>query len=156
MRENIVKKLVNGLLKPINTSAVSILGIYTILWGLWVANPFWDVFSTAPLYSQLSSIAPEVFWGTLAIVIGIITMYGVVRPSYRSLTLGALAVGWHWWMISLLYFMGDWHNTGGITAGIFFVYGAFIWLNLRVNKRRWNWTYKQADNELRLRKRKQY
>ena len=40
------------------------LGIYTILWGLWVANPFWDVFSTAPLYSQLSSIAPEVFWGT--------------------------------------------------------------------------------------------
>ena len=156
MRENIIKKLVNGLLKPINTSAVSILGIYTILWGVWVANPFWHVFSTAALYSQLNSIAPEVFWGLLAIVIGIITMYGVIRPSYRSLTMGALAVGWHWWMISLLYFMGDWQNTGGITAGIFFVYGCFIWLNLRVNKRRWNWTYKQADNELRFRKRKQY
>lgn len=36
-------------------------------------------------------------------------------------------------MISILYFTGDPANTGGITALIFAVYAAFIYLNIKVN-----------------------
>jgi hypothetical protein len=49
---------------------------------------------------------------------------------------GASASGWHWFMISTFYFIGDPFNTGGITALCFAVYAAFIYLNLRVNFKR--------------------
>lgn len=126
-------KLVSALLLPINPSAVILLGIYTIVWGVWVANPYWDVFSHKELYGVMSIIAPEVFWGILAIVVGIITTYGAVKRSYGSLVRGAAVSGWHWMMISIFNFIGDPLDTGGITALIFAVYSAFIYLNIKVN-----------------------
>lgn len=132
------KKLAEALLLPINPAAVVLLGIYTTVWGFWVANPFWTVFTQAPLYNVLATIppdliSPEVFWGTIAMICGCITIYGAVRRSYRTLVVGASTAGWHWLMISVFYFLGDAANTGGITALIFAVYGAFIYLNIRVN-----------------------
>jgi hypothetical protein len=130
------EKLAKALLLPINPAAVVLLGIYTVLWGLWVANPFWDVFSTAPLFSVLSTTAPEVFWGCLAIFCGCITIYGAYKRRYRPLIYGAATAGWHWMMIAVFYFAGDWQNTGGITALIFCVYAGFVYLNIRVNHRK--------------------
>jgi hypothetical protein len=127
------EKLARALLLPINPAAIIILGIFTVLWGLWLANPFWTVFTQAALYSVLSSVAPEWFWGCLAIVCGSFTIYGAVRRRYRPLINGAVISVWHWLMISIFYFMGDPLNTGGITALTFCVYAGFIYLNLRVN-----------------------
>lgn len=132
------KKLAEALLLPINPAAVVLLGIYTTIWGFWVANPFWTVFSQAPLYDVLASIPPavippEYFWGTIAMVCGCITIYGAIKRSYRPLITGASVAGWHWFMISVFYFLGDAANTGGITALIFAVYGAFVYLNIKVN-----------------------
>lgn len=115
-----------------------LLGIYTTLWGFWVANPWWTVFGQAPLYSALATVAPftippEVFWGCLAMFCGVVTIYGSVSRSYRSLSAGAITICWHWAMISLFYFLGDPLNTGGITALLMAVYGAFLWLNIRIN-----------------------
>lgn len=132
------KSLAKALLLPINPAAVVILGIYTVCWGLWVANPFWTVFTQAPLYSTLATAAPdfvpaEVFWGCVAIFCGLVITYGAVRRRYRPLIVGAATAGWHWFMISFFYFMGDWQNTGGITALVLCIYGAFIYINIRVN-----------------------
>ena len=127
------ERLAQALLLPINPAAVIIMGIYTVVWGIWVANPFWTVFTQAALSSKLASLAPEYFWGTIAIICGTITIYGAVSRRYGPLTRGAMAAGWHWLMIAIFYFMGDPFNTGGITALIFAVYAAFIYLNLRVN-----------------------
>lgn len=126
-------QLVRALLLPINPAAVILLGIYTVVWGVWVANPFWSVFSQAELYGVLATVAPEVFWGCLAILCGIVTVYGAVKRSYRALINGSSVAGWHWFMITVFYFMGDPLNTGGITALIFAVYAIFIYLNLKVN-----------------------
>lgn len=125
--------LAKSLLLPINPSAVIILGVYTIVWGLYVANPFWNVFTQAALYSQLAMLAPEVFWGCLAIACGTVTCYGAIKRKYRPLTVGAQTAGWHWLMISIMYFLGDPLNTGGITALVFAIYAVFIYINLRVN-----------------------
>lgn len=127
------EKLAHALLLPINPAAVVLLGIYTVLWGLWVANPFWTVFTQAELYGVLATVAPEVFWGCLAIGCGLVTIYGAVKRRYGPLVRGASFSGWHWLMISIFYFMGDPLNTGGITALIFAVYAAFVYLNIRVN-----------------------
>jgi hypothetical protein len=128
------EKLAHALLLPINPAAVVILGMYTVLWGLWVASPFWDVFARAPLYSALASTTvPEFAWGILAIVCGLITIYGSYKRRYGPLTRGA-GVSWaHWSMIAIFYFMGDPLNTGGITALTFAFYSAYIYLNIRVN-----------------------
>jgi hypothetical protein len=127
------EKLAKALLLPINPAAVIVLGIYTVVWGFWVANPFWSVFSSAELFGVLARLAPEYFWGCLAIVCGSITIYGAVKRSYKPLVRGAATSGWHWFMISIFYFMGDPLNTGGITALTFAVYAAFVYLNIRVN-----------------------
>lgn len=135
------EKLARALLLPINPAVVVLLGIYTVVWGFWVANPFWTVFTQAPLYNALDSIwfvaasgiSPEVFWGTIAMLCGAVTTYGAIRRSYRSLITGATVIGWHWFMISIMYFIGDAANTGGITALLMAVYGAFLFLNIRVN-----------------------
>lgn len=125
--------LIAALLQPINTSAVILLGIYTIVWGLWMVAP-WSVFPDAGLYDQMRALAPEQVWGTIAIICGSFTAYGAYRPSYKTLTIGAGMAFSHWFIISILYFMGNWRNTGGITAATFALYAAYVYLNIRVNK----------------------
>lgn len=132
------QKLARALLLPINPAVVVLLGFYTVLWGFWVANPWWTVFTQAPLYSEMAAIAPfaippEIFWGCLAMFAGAVIIYGAVNRSYRSLSIGSSVVWWHWCMISILYFLGDFASTGGITAAMMATYGAFLWVNLRVN-----------------------
>lgn len=72
-------------------------------------------------------------WGLIAVACGLVTIRGAVKRSYRALTVGAGIAGWHWLMISIFYFLGDWQNTGGITSLIFAIYAAFIYLNIKVN-----------------------
>lgn len=122
------------MLKPVNTAAIIILGVYTTLWGFWVANPFWDVFSRAAIYSWMNDTMPEFVWGMIALAVGILMIYGVVKHSYRSLITGALVGYFHWLAIAIMYFGGDWQNTGGITASIISIYCGFIWLNITKNK----------------------
>ena len=127
-------KLATALLKPVNTAAIILLGTYTTLWGFWVANPFWTVFDQAPLYNWMMQVMPEVYWGLLAIAVGLLMIYGVIRHSYQSLVTGALVGYFHWLAIAIMYFGGDWQNTGGITSFIVSVYCGFIWLNITKNK----------------------
>lgn len=119
---------------PMNPSATLIMAIYTLTWGLWLVNPMWSVFSQAELYSALSSVMPEVYWGTIAVGCGLFMIWGVVKNSYKSLTKGAYAGFIHWLVISGGYFVGDWHNTGGITSLAIALYCGIVYLNLRVNR----------------------
>lgn len=119
-----------GLLSvPLNKSSTTILALYTILWGLWVANPFWDVFSRAPLYNALSSVAPEVVWGGIALVCGCFMLWGVLRNSVKSLTWGAFVGFMNWFVIGGGYFIGDWQNTGGITTVAIAIFCGLVYLN---------------------------
>jgi len=127
------QKLAEALLLPITTASVLMLGLYTLLWGLWVANPFWSVFGTAELFGYLAQLAPEAFWGCVAIVCGLVITFGALKRRYKPLTVGASTAFFHWLMIAIFYFLGDPLNTGGITSLVFALYAAFLYLNLRVN-----------------------
>lgn len=132
-REPRRRKLARELLKPINTAAIVILGVFTVVWGFWVGNPWWSVFDRAPLYDAMR-IVPEFVWGAIAIITGLAMIHGVLRHSYRALLWGAKAGFYHWICISTLFFIGDWQNTGGPTALMIGIYCAFIWLNIRINR----------------------
>ncbi len=124
--------LAAALIRPINKVAAMTLSIYTLVWGVWLASPFWNVFTTAPIYAELRDIAPELAWGLLAIGVGLVMIYGVLRHSKKSLTSGAFAGFIHWLLIAFYYFVGDWRNTGGITSAAMALYCASIYLNLKV------------------------
>lgn len=129
-----LKKIAKGLLAPINPSGIVLLAAYTIVWGVWLANPWWSVFEAADLYGAMKDLAPEWAWGWLAIISGVAGLYGVMRPSYRNLLIGSAVGTWHWGTLSLMYFLGDWQNTGGITSVFIALYSAFVFTNVRTNK----------------------
>jgi hypothetical protein len=128
------EKIAYSILRPINPSLIIVLGTYTILWGLWILNPFTDVFAAAALYSVMASLAGEWFWGGIAILSGLFVIRGALKPSYFNLRLGSFIGFFHWFIITLMYFAGDIVNTGGITALTFAVYSALVWLNIKVNR----------------------
>lgn len=128
-----IEGLAKAMLQPINPAASILLGGYTVLWGLWVVNPWWSVFAAADLYSVMATIAPEWAFGCFALLCGSAMVYGAHRRSYYAFTNGAVAVGFHWFLICLCYFLGDWQNTGGITALMLAVYASYLYLNVRVN-----------------------
>lgn len=127
-------KIAAGLLRPINPSLIIVLGLYTVIWGLWISNPLWTVFTQAPVYNFMAALAPEMYWGVQAVVAGAIISYGAIRPSYRNIQLGSFIAFFHWFIIGVMYFMGDWQNTGGITCLCFAVYSAMIWVNIKINR----------------------
>lgn len=128
--------LVKRLSKPINTAAIVIMGVYTILWGFWVGNPFWSVFHEAPQYSWLARVLSEYGWGGIAVGVGIVMVYGVIRNSFHSLSIGSLVGAVFWGVIATGYYVGDWRDTAGLTKTMICLYCCFIFLNIRMNRDR--------------------
>lgn len=123
------------MMQPINPAVILLLGFGTILWGLWVASPWWTVFPHAPLYSYMATFGPEYGWGAIAIFAGAAVVWGVIRASYKSLRAGAL-VGYIFWMlITVMYVAGDWTSTGPVTALVFALYSGFVALNIHINRK---------------------
>lgn len=131
-----IEKIQEALFKPINTAAISILGGFSILWGFWVANPWWTVFDQAAIFEFMTAVMPEWLWGTLAIVVGTSMLFGVMHNSWRSLRTGALTGFYFWLFGSINFFLGDWQNTGGITLFMIAIYCGYIALNLHINKKK--------------------
>ena len=138
-------RLAESLLKPINPSVIIVLGIYTILWGLWVVNPLWTVFTQAALYSAL--IGGEYVWGSIVLAAGLLITRGATKPSYINLIVGSAAGFITWLTVGIFYLLGDWANTGGITALAFAAYCLIVYLNIKVNK-----TYFKCRNKTNHRK----
>ena len=128
-------KFKQAMFRPINTSAISIMAAFTLLWGFWVGNPFWTVFDQAQLYSFMTDVMPEWAWGLSAFGVGSVMAYGVKKESYNALKRGALAGFYYWLFAASTFFAGDWQNTGGITLLMVAIYCGFVALNLHVNRK---------------------
>lgn len=127
-------QLARGLRKPINAAAISIMGVYTFVWGLWLTLP-WDTFGRSPIYEMMNTLAPELVWGIVAMFIGILMLYGVFKMGYTALHRGALAGFYYWLVISGFYLFGAWQSVGWINAFMVSIYCAFVAINLRVNRK---------------------
>lgn len=127
-------KLAKRLSQPINTAAIVIMGVYTVLWSIWVGCPWWSTFPEGKQYDWLARVMPEWGWGLLALGVGSIMIYGVVRDSFRSLSIGSFTGAIYWGLISMGYYIGDWRDTAGLTKTMICLYCAFIFLNIRMNR----------------------
>ncbi len=130
---NRLERLARGLIKPMNPYGSSLLGFLTIMWGLWIVNPFWDVFQRAGVYSKALEFAPEWAWGTWSTVCGLAILASLWRNNAVWLCrAGAFAI-WHWMTVSGMLWWGDWQNTAGLTYMFIGLYSVFVYLNMRVN-----------------------
>lgn len=121
-----------GLLKPINPYTSMIMGFLTMFWGLWLLLP-WRVFDTAPLFYRLSDLAPEVAWGVLALTGGAMVICSAFKGSFKWLVVSLSLVSWHWALVSVFMWWGDWQNTGGLTYSFLCIYSIYSQINIKVN-----------------------
>lgn len=130
----VIQAVKESMFRPLNTAAISILGVFSVLWGIWVGNPFWSVFRQAEIFEVMAAVLPEWAWGSIAFVVGSIMIYGVKEQKYHALKNGALAGFYFWLFASISFFAGDWKNTGGLTLAMIALYCGYVALNLSTNK----------------------
>lgn len=130
---NKLEAIARGMLRPINPYATLILGFMTTFWGLWVISPFWDVFSSAPVFQHAQRLAPEWAWGTWSMSCGLLIIAAVIKGYYKPLAWALGFVVWHWATIAGMVWWGDWHNTGGITYTFIALYSLYAYLNIKIN-----------------------
>jgi len=51
-----------------------ILGLFSLLWGIWLLLPVWNTFSIN-MFSAFLHVAPEEIWGLAAVSLGVITIF---------------------------------------------------------------------------------
>lgn len=130
---NRLERIARGLLRPINPYAVSILGLLTFTWGLWVINPLWTVFTQAPIYAKAEQFAPEWAWGLWATLCGACLLWAVSTGRFRIVTYALAFAAWHWCTVAGMLWWGDWQNTAGLTYTYVGIYSIYCYLNIKQN-----------------------
>lgn len=130
---NALRSIFVNLMKPINTTVTVLLGVLTFLWGLWVMSPWWSVFGSSTLYARMSEFAPEFAWGAWATVAGFIQLTAALRGNMKFLTQSLEFIAWHWFIVALTMWFGNWQNTGGLTYSVVCLYSVFCYLNVKLN-----------------------
>lgn len=133
MTKKHVERIVAGLLRPINPYATGILGLLTFSWGVWIVNPMWSVFQSAPVFSRALEFAPEWAWGSWATACGAIILFAVMTGKFKTLSFALGFAIWHWSTVAGMLWWGDWHNTGGLTYSFIALWTTYAWLNIKIN-----------------------
>jgi chromate transport protein ChrA len=126
-----VDEMARNLRRPINISAISIMGAYTSLWGVWLLLP-WDSLKMNMSYNTINNVEPLI--GGVAIVIGLLMFYGAWKTSYKALRRGAAAGHYFWFVMTLISLTTCWQCASWITSLMVTIYCVFIAANLKVNK----------------------
>lgn len=124
-----LEKIAARLLQPINTSVISILGMFSFLLGVWLMLPFESL-----AVDVLGNRTYELMVGGLMMIPGLSIIIGALKDKIGLLTFGT-GVGFCFW----LGFMGmtlliSWQSGWWIVALMIAFYCGFVHLNLRVNK----------------------
>ncbi len=119
-------KTASKMLSPINTMAVSILGIFNILLGIWIMLPFESLLFVHNF--------PEWIVSSIMLIIGYFITSGSIGQRYRTLAIGT-QLSFYFWFLSiggLLY--AQWQNPIWIVALMIAMYSAFVSVNIKVNR----------------------
>lgn len=123
------------LLKPINPAIIVVLGLYTVVWGLWIMAPWFSVFGHSIVFQVMAAYGSEYLWGGIAVGCGLIIIRGAVVPVYWNIEIGALVAFFFWLILAIFFCAGDWHSPAWLSAACFALYSALIWLNVEVNRK---------------------
>jgi len=119
-------KAAGKILRPINTMAVSILGVFNILMGLWISLPFDSL--------HISNSVPEWIISAGMLVVGVFVVIGAFGERYRTLVIGAQLSFYYWFCAMLGLILVNWHDPSWIVALMIAAYSLFVAINIKVNR----------------------
>ena len=84
-----------------DTRAVEFISaLVAICWGVWVANPWFSVYESAPdIYAGPAEVAPEWIWGTFTLVVGLAQLLALARAN-RDMRKHAAFVAFFMWLLA--------------------------------------------------------
>jgi hypothetical protein len=121
-------KLARRLLQPVNTSVVSIMGIFNTLLGFWLVLPMKSL-------NKYDGQALEVGIGSVTLIIGIFILWGAISERIPVLIIGSMTGAIFWVMASGLAITTNWRATDWIFTFMIATYHGFVGLNMIVNNR---------------------
>ncbi len=120
-------KLARRLLQPINTSVISILGVFNVLFGTWMLLPFSVL--------GIPAFMPEWAIGTITLGVGASIVLGSAKESYPLLATGCAMGSIAWIVGTVLSISIDWHTPAWIFSLMIALYCAFVYINISVNSK---------------------
>lgn len=67
-----------------------------LLYGLYLSNPFFNVFSTTKTFVNIERIAPTHVWGIILMSLSVGVLYGYYREGADIKAAGMLLIGIYW------------------------------------------------------------
>lgn len=119
-------KTANKMLSPINTAAVSILGFFNILMGIWISLPFDSLCMT--------NTFPEWIIAAGMLIVGTFILSGSMREIYRTLLIGTQLSFYYWFLAMGGLLFVNWHDPSWIVALMIAAYSLFVAVNIKVNR----------------------
>ena len=116
--------------------------LIAMFWGLWLLNPWTDVFSTYSGYQILGKILPEMLWGAIFTVIGLIQLLGLLWHNQGMRRNGSFAAALLWMIVWLSLARSSPWFLSTPTTFMFFVGAAWGYLRIaretnNLRKRLW-------------------
>jgi hypothetical protein len=110
------------------------LGLYTVIWGLWFANPLTDSFrlTTTATYTLLAHFpGGELWFGATVALLGAIKLTAAVRGSRRQRSIIAGIVGVCWAAVAVAVAIPTaWAAAGIPHFGLVALANWYVWVRL--------------------------
>lgn len=120
-------RMARRMLGPINTAAISILGLFNVLLGTWILLPFDSL--------GLGALFPEWLIGVMLIIVGMLITVGSSLEKRKLLVIGASSSFYYWFVATVGAVLVSWQNTAWIFSVMIACYSAFVAINLKVNRK---------------------
>lgn len=117
------------------------LGLHAALWGCWLLGVRaayllgWtdrDAMMSNPAYGPMRLVAGRVglpgsvYWGTLALALGLLVLIGYAKSSARTRCAAAAGLGGLWTFAAVCYIWADWRTTATVSVPVYAGTGVYV------------------------------
>lgn len=130
---NFIKKLKHAMVTYEIEMVEIMSGIAALCWGLWLANPTLNSFTSSDTFDTMAMIAPEAIWGSAMILVGFFQVESVLSHQIPRRKVTSFLLSIMWLFITILFGVANLASTAVVIYGTFA--GFTIWSYLRLSQR---------------------
>ncbi len=105
-----------GALQP---RPLELLGVlWAVGWGLWVGNPYWEVFPGSATFRIMAIVAPEWVWGTVMITLGVQHLCALYSKNLTWRYYSSVVAFLLWSFTAIVLMIGNPSSTATVTYGM--------------------------------------
>lgn len=109
------------------TKLEALCALEAILWGLWTANPFWNIYNSSSVWKTMNAIAPEWLLGSVVLALGLFQILSIALNCNRWRQYLAVVAIFLWSLISLAFIVGNYQGTASVTYPIFVIMSMVVY-----------------------------